>query len=168
MAEPTSADPPRVPSWRPPGWVNAVVARLLRTPGIERWLGSYIALMVFKGCRSGRLYATPLTYHRDGDEVVIVTKRVRVWWRNLVDEPRVVLRLAGCNVQGVARVLSGDDERLSTLLRFLDHRRLDARAYGLEFDDAGRIDPDRARAVLPQIVVIRVTLVMGGGGQDDS
>lgn len=159
MAEPTSADPPQVPSWTPPGWVNAVVNRLLRTPGIERWLGSYIALIAFKGRRTGRLYATPVTYHRDGVEVIIVTKRGRVWWRNLLDDPRVVLRLAGCNVQGVARVLSGGDERLSMLLRFLDHRRLDARAYGLEFDEAGRIDPDRVRAVLPQIVVIRVTLV---------
>jgi len=166
MAEPTSADSLQVPSWRPPGWVNAVVIRLLRTSGIERWLGSYIALLAFKGRRSGRLFATPLTYLRDGGEVIIVTKRGRVWWRNLLDEPRVALRLAGRNVRGVARVLSGDDERLSTLLSFLDHRRLDARAYGLEFDEAGRIDPDRARAALPLIVVIRVTLITGNDGSE--
>lgn len=148
-----------VPAWTFPGWFNAIMILLLRIPVIERQPGRSIALIAFKGRKSGRIYSTPVSYLKEGNEVIVTSKRFRVWWRNLLDEPRVVLRLAGRNVRGVARVLSDDDERLATFLRFLDHRRLDARAYGLDFDEAGRIDPDQARAVLPQVVVIRVALV---------
>ena len=40
----------------------------------------------------------------------------------------------------------------------LENRRMDAKAYGVTFTPEGRIHQDQARAILPQIVIIRITL----------
>jgi F420H(2)-dependent quinone reductase len=147
-----------VPTVTPPHWFNAVVTGLLRTPGIERFLGRALALITFTGTKTGRTYTTPVSYYREGDEVVVITKRFRRWWRNLADGADVVLRLAGQTWKGRARARVGDESQLLTLTSFLEHRPRDARAYGLRLDENGRADPARARALLPQLVVIRIAL----------
>lgn len=155
----TVADVPQVSTWSPPGWANSLMARLLKTPGVERWVGSAIALITFKGRKSGKTYTTPITYLRSGNEVILLTKRFRVWWRNLLDVPKVSLRLAGRNVRGLAEVVDNEDEALPIFINFLKERPRDARAYGLSFDADGSIDLARARSILPQIVVLRIRLV---------
>ena len=149
---------PDVPTWTPPAWLNRMMIWFLKTPLLEKWIGRSTALITFKGRRSGKRYTTPVTYVRTGDEVIILSKRFRVWWRNLIDIPKVALRLAGDNVLGVAEVMPPDDDALDRMIEFLDIRKRDARAYGLSFDEDGRLDRDEVRAILPQIVVVRVKL----------
>lgn len=43
-----------VPTWTPPRWVNAVMKVMLRTPGLQRLMGSTIALITVTGRRTGR------------------------------------------------------------------------------------------------------------------
>lgn len=147
---------PAIPSWTPPPWLNAMMAAMLRTPGLQRLVGRTTALITVTGRTTGRRYTTPVTYDRVGDTVVILTKRPRTWWRNLPSRPEVELRLAGTTVQGRAHVSVDDPERLPDLVSFLKHRRGDAKAYGIAVTD-GHVDEDDARAVLPHIVVITVT-----------
>ena len=150
---------PDLPAWTPPAWLNCMMIWFLKTPLLERWIGSSTALITFKGRRSGKRYTTPVTYVRTDDEVIILSKRFRVWWRNLIDIPKVALRLAGHNVLGVATVMPTDDDALNTMIEFLEVRKRDARAYGLSSDEDGRLERDAVRAILPQIAVIRVTLL---------
>ena len=90
-----TTEAPELPSWTPPSWLNSMMKVMLHTPGLQRVVGQAIALLSFTGRRSGTRYTTPITYLRDGDEVVVITKRFRTWWKNLQDEPQVELRLAG-------------------------------------------------------------------------
>lgn len=152
-----STDAPEVPTWTPPPWLNATMKLMLRTPGVQRVVGRAIALLSFTGRRSGTRYTTPITYLRDGDEVLLITKRVRTWWKNLQDEPAVRLRLAGEEVAGRASLAVGDPAALPDLVRFLQHHQRDAKAYNITITD-GVVDEDGARAVLPQLVIITVTL----------
>ncbi len=151
-----------VPDRTPPSWLNAMMAAMLRTPGLERLVGRTIALLTFTGRRTGTRYTTPVTYYRDGDTVVILTKRWRTWWRNLVSMPEVELRLAGHQVRGRADVAVDDTELLPELTSFLEHRPRDAKAFGITVRD-GHVGEAEARDVLPQLVIIRVTTGGPGG-----
>ena len=142
----------------PPKWLNQMMEVLLRTPVLQNWVGASVALITFTGRRSGKSYSTPVTYYRDGDTVIVLSKKFRTWWRNFLEKPQVELRLKGSTFRGRAHVGIGDEADLQALVTFLDNRRMDAKAYGVTFTPEGRIRQDQARAILPQIVIIRITL----------
>lgn len=154
-----SSDTTRVPTGAPPPWMNRMMMRMLRTPGLQRMIGQGVALMTVTGRRTGTEYTVPLSYYRDGDTVLILTKRVRVWWRNLKVNPDVELRLAGKRYRGSARLLLDDDPMaLTHLATYAGRLRRDAKAFGLTFTPDGRLDERQARSVLPELVIIHVTL----------
>ncbi len=152
-----TTEAPELPSWTPPSWLNSMMKVMLHTPGLQRVVGQAIALLSFTGRRSGTRYTTPITYLRDGDEVVVITKRFRTWWKNLQDEPQVELRLAGTTLRGRASLAVGEPAGLPTLVRFLEHHQRDAQAYGITITD-GHVDEAEARAVLPHLVIITILL----------
>lgn len=147
-----------VPTTTIPPWFNRTITVLLKTPGIEKLLGSTLALITVTGRASGRSYTTPVTYYRDGDTVLFVTKRFRRWWRNMLDIPDVELRLAGRHFGGEAQVFEGGIEQLPVFVDFLNHRKRDARAYGITIDADGRVNEREARAAMPDLVIVKVTL----------
>jgi deazaflavin-dependent oxidoreductase (nitroreductase family) len=157
-----SADGPAravtVPTRTPPRWVNGALKLVLRTPGVEGWLGRSVALITWTGRRSGRRYTTPVTYHRDDGEVTVLSRRSRSWWRNFAERPEIELRLAGETVRGRARASVGEEAALPRLIGFLKHNPRDAKAYGLRIDPDGRLDERDARALLAQVVVIEIEL----------
>lgn len=71
------------------------------------------------------------------------------------------MRLAGNTVRGIAQASVGDEASLALFIDFLEDRPLDARAYGVQLDGGGRIDPEDARRLLAQIVIVRVALNRG-------
>ncbi len=111
---------PEIWTGSPPRWLNLMTAGILRTPLLERWVGQTLGLISIKGRKSGKVYTTPVTYLLEGDDVIILSKRFRLWWRNLVDNPETVLRLAGRNRQGVATILPPGEEALTTMTHFLE------------------------------------------------
>ena len=147
-----------VPTRTPPKWLNGMMSVLLRTPGLQNWIGESIAIITFTGRRTGKSYSTPVTYYREGDTVIVLSKKFRTWWRNFLEEPQVELRLKGRTFPGRAHVGIGDEADLRALVTFLENRRMDAKAYGVTLTREGRIRQDQARAILPQIVIIRITL----------
>jgi hypothetical protein len=147
-----------VPDWTPPRWVNATVKAMLHTPAVQRFVGRAIATITVTGRHTGRRYTLPVTYDRTGGTVLVLTKRFRTWWRNLDANPEVELRLAGRDVAGHATLSIDDPTSLPDLVDFLEHRKHDARAYGITLTPEGDIDPDEARALLSQIVILRIEL----------
>lgn len=147
-----------VPTGTPPRWVNALLALMLRTPGLQRWMGRSVALFAFKGRKTGRLYTTPVTYFRDRGAVIVLSRTDRSWWRNLREAAEVELRLAGRTFRGLARATLGDESDLPALAAFLENRRADARAFGVRFTPDGSANPQDLRDLLTRLVVIRITL----------
>lgn len=64
----------QLPTSTPSKWMNASMKLFLKTPGLQNVIGKTIALITFTGRKIGKRYTTPVTYYRDGDTVVILTK----------------------------------------------------------------------------------------------
>lgn len=85
---------------------NPVVRPLLRSR-LGRRLGRHLALLGYRGRRTGRGYELPVEYARHGDHVWIApgAPETKTWWRNLRGGAEVDLVLAGERVHGHAEVL---------------------------------------------------------------
>lgn len=144
------------PRRTPPRWLNSLMGLMLRTPGIQRLAGRSTALLTFVGRKSGNKFTTPISYSRHGRNVLLTCHESRQWWRNLDSNPRIELRLAGTDYQGLATVAK-DDVALELFLDFLRHQRMLARASGISFDD-GAPNTEQAAAALQDTIVVSVEL----------
>ncbi len=114
---------------------------MLRTPGLQRLIGRSTCLLTFTGRRTGRTYTTPISYVRDGNEVVLTCPPSRQWWRNYATHPKVFVRLGGQDFAGRARAVEGE-EATEALAVFLAKQRMIARSMGL-----GKAGPEGYRLV---------------------
>ena len=128
---------------------------MLRVPGLQNLVGRSTALITFTGRSTGKVFTTPVTYARHGEEIILIAHESRKWWRNLTGAPMVQLRLAGRDAVGSARILR-DQEALPPLIEYLSQRAAVARASGVSRDKAGNVNPTDAEAILADTVVIVV------------
>lgn len=153
-----SENPADAPRWTPPGWLNRMMTWMLRTPGLQRVVGRGTALITFTGRKTGRSITTPVSYYESGDHIVITGHRTRQWWRNLVVDPQVEIRLAGRKRRGVATVMDEPDVALDEFTALLQAQPVVAKISDVSLNDEGRADPARVREVLAYTVVISIKL----------
>lgn len=144
-----------LPQDKPPDWANSWMKWALTTPGIQSLVGKGVALLSFKGRKTGKLYTIPASYHRQDDTVTIITKRQRKWWHNFESPIEVELRLAGHLYKGMAEIEAGDAETLEFMTEYLKNRPIDAKAYGLARDE---IVKEKIARIIPHIVLIRIVI----------
>ncbi|HEU4319755.1 MAG TPA: nitroreductase/quinone reductase family protein [Acidimicrobiia bacterium] len=144
-----------MPDDRPPNWANSLMKWALTKPILETTIGTGVGLLTFEGRRSAKNYTIPVSYHRDGNTVTIVTKMLRKWWHNFETPTEVGMRLAGENFTGKAAIISDFDEKLDFMTDYLANRPVDAKAYGLLKEERSR---ESVARIIPQIVVIRIEL----------
>jgi deazaflavin-dependent oxidoreductase (nitroreductase family) len=88
------------------------------TNGHDWVRGAPVLLLTTVGHRTGRTRRTPLIYGRDGDRYLVVASKggsdeARVWYRNLLADPRVRVQVRGDVVAGRARnATAAEQERL--------------------------------------------------------
>ncbi|HEY7564584.1 MAG TPA: nitroreductase/quinone reductase family protein [Acidimicrobiia bacterium] len=146
----------RVPLDKPPDMANAWMRWALKTRGIQNLIGQQLALLSFKGRRTGKLYTIVVGYHRHDDIVTIITKRQRRWWRNFETPMQVELRLAGDTYMGKAEIQTDEVETLDFMTDYLQKRPVDARAFGLAKNERTK---DKIARIIPHIVMIRIGIV---------
>jgi len=145
----------RIPDDTPPNWANSWMKWALTAPGIQNMVGQSVALLSFKGRKTGKVYTIPVSYDRQDDIVTLITKRQRKWWHNFESPIEVELRLAGHTYTGKAEIQADDDDTLDFMTEYLKRRPIDAKAYGLTRDDITR---RKIAKIIPHIVVIRVVI----------
>jgi hypothetical protein len=145
----------QLPDDRPPDWANSLMRWALTTPVLQGMIGQGVALLSFKGRKTGKPYTIPVSYQREDDVVTIITKRQRNWWRNFESSKDVELRLAGREYIGEAEIEPDDPDTLEFMVEYLEKRPIDAKAYGLAKDEVTR---EKIARIIPHIVVIRVTI----------
>jgi hypothetical protein len=81
--------------------VNVVVRGLLHVPGLSRLIGRRLVTLYVVGRRTGRRYAIPTAYEREGEQVLVGTSFG--WARNLRTGDVITVQLRGrrrrCDVQ---------------------------------------------------------------------
>lgn len=140
----------------PPAWMNRLVALMLRTPLVQRVVGKTFALLTVTGAKTGRRYTTPVQYLTHDGEFVVLSQRMRTWWKNLRSRPEVGMRVEGVEVPCLAR-LASDDEAHSVLADCLDRNPRVARFYGLQFDEGGLVQDEDVWRLLERVMVIVLT-----------
>ncbi|GAA4038959.1 nitroreductase/quinone reductase family protein [Nonomuraea soli] len=102
--------------------VNPSVRLLLRAP-LHDLLSSRVAVVSVRGRRSGRQIGVPVLYVRHGDALTLVSRRSRLWWRNLGDDRSSRVRLRGVEYGARAEV-SHDAARVEAAVRAVGGGRL--------------------------------------------
>ncbi|NNC79536.1 MAG: nitroreductase family deazaflavin-dependent oxidoreductase [Acidimicrobiales bacterium] len=121
----------------PKPWMNAAVSLMLKTPGIRSMLGRSMILLAVTGAKTGARYQTPVQYVRDGDRLLVLSQRHRIWWRNIAAEPHVELVLKGKTISTTAHVAQ-DDEARALIQMFLQLNPRIAKFYGVATDEQGQ------------------------------
>ncbi len=85
-------------------WYNPIIAAILRSP-LHGLVSNGYVLVTFKGRKTGAVYTTPVQYRQEGQQLAFVTRRKRLWWRNLQDGAPVELMLRGQARKATAHVL---------------------------------------------------------------
>lgn len=124
----------------------SVPPRLVYALGLGRLLGRLVLLLTTRGRRTGKLRVTPLQYEAIGDDVFVGSARGTAadWYRNLVVDPRVEVRVGGRRFAGMAETCVAP----GTIADFMEFRlRRRPRTIGRILRAAG-LGPHPSRAEL--------------------
>lgn len=134
-------------------WFNPLMTWLLRSP-FHRLISGSVMLLRYTGRKSGKPYATPVNYLRDGDALTTVSSRDRTWWRNLRGGAPVTLLLQGKQTPARGEVIETDEGVAAALLLLLQRNPQYARFMNVSRDEAGGFNAgDLARAAAQRVVV---------------
>lgn len=144
-----------MPRWTPPRFLNQMMKVMLTTPVLQRIVGGSTALVTFVGRRSGRTFTTPISYAVIDGRVIMTGHRTRSWWRNLIDNPEIEMRLRGRRHHGTASILKGE-ESIELLARLLEMQPSLARFTGVSINEDGKADRDDVASVAGYTAVVAV------------
>ena len=145
------------------GAANPLVRRLLDSR-FAGPMGNALLLLRYRGRKSGRTFATPVGYVRDGTRVVMVTSPSYRWWPNLVGGADVEVRLHEGWRRGRGEVLFPDDPRYDETVALQVAKRGPGmlRGFGVEVDDAGKVAPEARATATQHAHIVLVTLAPVG------
>ncbi len=140
IAESGAIPDPRAQTMAIQGLANRVVRGLLRAPLLSRAVGGRLVTLYITGRKSGRRYTVPVTYTRQGDDLLIGTPFG--WGRNLRTGEPVQLRLKGRLRQADVRVYSGEADVTAAYAAMCRDNRQFAKFNKIGFDASGNPEPD--------------------------
>ena len=139
--------------------INPVVRGLLRSP-FHRVGSRNLAILCYQGRRSGRNFATPLSYVREGGLVRFLSSHETRWWTNFRDGPTpVTVEIGKQKFPGQATLFEENSaDLIEGVRRFLSQLPRDAMVYGIKLDAERKpIESDLVRAG-PHLILVEVEL----------
>ena len=140
--------------------VNPFMKALLRSP-LHGMMSESVAILHFRGRKSGREFATPLSYVRENGTVFLMSAHTTRWWMNLREEGTPVrLEVARETLTGkAARLWDGDSEALRAHVhRYLCALPRDAKFYSIELDENQQPIAESLAKAAPQLVFLEIEL----------
>ena len=138
--------------------INPVVKKILASP-LHRLMSHNTVLLEFKGRKSGKKYATPVSYYESNGHLHCFTDKANKWWLNLCAGDEIEVTLRGQKMTGTPCVMvDGSEEMQASLRDFLIAVPRDAAHAKVGFDTNGQpIAADLERAC-NQLVLITIEL----------
>ena len=140
--------------------LNPLVAGVLRSP-LHFLLSPGLALLTITGRRSGRRFAIPVGYRRDGDAVVVMVSEARhkQWWRNFYEPGPVAVRLRGRDRRGTAELVApGSEEFRAQVEETLRRAPWMARVFHVDYDRRAGLRTDQLDSLGEEIAIVRIRL----------
>jgi hypothetical protein len=103
--------------------LNTPVAAVAASPRFGGLISRNVAVLTYKGRRSGRTFSIPVSYRRSGDEVSIAVGMpdAKTWWRNFLGEGGpLTLKLDGIPRAGHAVARRHKDGRVTVTVQLTD------------------------------------------------
>lgn len=100
-------------------WYNSIMTAILRSP-LHGILSKNTLLITVTGRKSGRKYTTPVNYYQQNKDLLVISKRERTWWRNLVGGSPVSLVLKGKTVKAFGEAFGDEAQVVELLEGYLD------------------------------------------------
>ncbi|GCE12224.1 nitroreductase/quinone reductase family protein [Tengunoibacter tsumagoiensis] len=135
--------------------MNKVAKFILSSP-LHFLFSKHLMLLTFKGRKSGKLFTTPIGYQQQGESVICFTDHH--WWKNLVADPEVTLRLRGRVLTGRAETVHGNEETARELAIYIGRSPMLARAFNIEVDAQKQPVPESFQRVAAASTLIRIHL----------
>jgi deazaflavin-dependent oxidoreductase (nitroreductase family) len=121
---------------------NIFFSGILRSP-LHGLFSSNFMLVSVTGRKSGKIYTTPVNYHRMGEALQVVSLRERTWWRNLRGEgASATLRLRGKDVQALGKAIEDERGVAEALAAYLKQAPQNAKYFEVTLDPAGQPRPE--------------------------
>ena len=75
--------------------MNPLTRAIARSP-LHPLISDNVVVLIFPGIKSGRIYSIPVSYLETSDkEMVCLTDRPYIWWRNLINNNNIQILLRG-------------------------------------------------------------------------
>ncbi len=133
---------------------NILFSWILHSP-LRGLLSSNFMLISVTGRKSGRVYTTPVNYHRAGEALQVISIRDRTWWRNLRGEgAAATLRLQGKDIQTWGRVIEDEQKVAQMLVDYLMQGPQVARYLGIKPGVDGKLNEDEIRQAAKDKVIV--------------
>jgi hypothetical protein len=133
--------------------INKVMVLLLGSP-LHRLFSESILAIRYTGVKSGRTLTVPVRYHRNGDDIVILTSKETAWWPNFrpTADADVLLQCKWARSQ-IQVTLDNPNLAGPIMLEMWSHHPSDASYMNVTMRN-GEPDPaDFARALETAVVV---------------
>ena len=133
---------------------NMFIGGILRSP-LHGMFSSNFMLVSVIGRKSGKIYTTPVNYHRLGEALHVVSQHDRTWWRNLRGEgATVTLRLQGKDILAWGRVFEDETAVGEALADYFKQAPNNARYFGVNLKPDGLPSKeDIQRAAKDKVIV---------------
>lgn len=136
-------------------WYNPLIKLLLRSP-LHGIASSSLLALTYTGHKSGKRYSVPLSYVKDGDDLLIITFKRRTWWRSLRGGAEVNVRVEGRDRRGVAYTIEEPEAVRGDLAIYLRKLPYLARHLEVEFDEDDNPDPEALARAAEKRVMVRI------------
>jgi len=107
--------------------VNPLTRAISRSP-LHPLISDNIVVLIFPGIKSGRIYSIPVSYLETSDkEMVCLTDRPYIWWRNLINNKNIQILLKGKLLNANVEVEFKNDNLIAEKLTAMClHSKVDA------------------------------------------
>jgi deazaflavin-dependent oxidoreductase (nitroreductase family) len=135
---------------------NPFVIALLHSP-LSRLLDKNTMVITVTGRKSGKRYTLPVSYVRDGKNLLVISQQDRTWWNNLRGGAQVTVSLQGHTLKARGETLTNTEMGANILLRILQRVPAYQRLLHLKLDATGQPEnPEEFQHLAQDYIVVRV------------
>ena len=123
--------------------LNPLTRTIARSP-LHPLISDNVVVLIFPGIKSGRIYSIPVSYLETSDkELVCLTDRPYIWWRNLINNKNIQILLRGKLLNAEVEVESENDGLIAeNLTAMCLHSKIDAYFANVGFKNDIPIEED--------------------------
>ena len=134
--------------------VNPLTRVIAKSP-LHSLISDNIVVLIFPGIKSSRIYSIPVSYLETSDkELVCLTDRPYIWWRNLINNKNIQILLRGKLLNAEVEVeFENDDLIAEKLTAMCFHSKIDAYFANVGFKNNIPVEEDIIAAASNMILI---------------